>query len=102
MTTDTGFSDQDMLIFEMRKRSTGVAYVLWGLSGTFGGHYFYLGNTKKALWRLILTMIGIGVPVSIALAFIDLFTLSGEVYKHNLGIVEQLSKNKGQDLLQTE
>lgn len=39
-------------------KSVGVAYVLWLLFGTLGGHRFYLGRTGTALMMLGFSLIG--------------------------------------------
>ena len=52
MTKNTHLFNHDILIYEMRKKSIGVAYALWVLLGYFDIHYF-LGNRTKVLWRLV-------------------------------------------------
>lgn len=46
--------------YETKKKSTGVAWLLWWFTGAFGGHRFYLGDTGYALGMLF-TLGGLGV-----------------------------------------
>ena len=47
-----------MMLFEANKKSMFVAYVLWLLFGTLGGHRFYSGRSVSAVAQLLLTIIG--------------------------------------------
>jgi TM2 domain-containing membrane protein YozV len=50
------------------KKEKWVAYVLAALFGTLGVHNFYMGNTKKGLMQLGLTVIGIGCIIGAVLS----------------------------------
>ena len=52
MKEHTDLSNRDMLIYEMQKKSAGIAYALWFFLGGWGIHYFYLGNSTRG-WRHI-------------------------------------------------
>jgi len=78
---------------QKRRKSVGLAYVLWIFLGTFGIHKFYTGQKNMGILYLVLTItgiitsfIGIGLFVLAAvgiLLLIDLFTLPGQVAKAN-------------------
>jgi TM2 domain-containing membrane protein YozV len=58
-------------------KSKSTAYLLWFFTGLFGGHLFYLEKTGKGvLYLFTFGLLGIG-------AFIDLFTLGGQVETFN-------------------
>ncbi|WP_445733843.1 TM2 domain-containing protein [Mariniflexile sp.] len=60
-------------------KSKGTAYLLWLISifGWLGFHHFYLGKIGKGIiWILTGGVFGIG-------ALVDLFTLGGDVERHN-------------------
>jgi TM2 domain-containing membrane protein YozV len=69
---------------EKRKKSTGVAWLLWFFLGGIGGHRYYLGK------------IGTGILMTITLGclgiwtLIDLFLLSGMIRKANSEIEQQI------------
>lgn len=96
MTTITSLSDlspEQLQLYNSQKKSVGSAYLRWFFLGGFGVHYFYLGgetNIKRAKWRLIPTVIIIGLPVSYILVFIDLFKLAGHVEERNAEIVAEI------------
>ena len=41
------------------KKDKTIAIVLAIVLGTYGAHWFYLGNTKRAVWYLCLTLGGL-------------------------------------------
>ena len=96
MTENADLSNQDKLLLETQKKSSTTAYLLWFFLGSLGIHYFYLGNKKKALWRLIPTVLVIGSPIVLVLIIIDLFTLGKEVEQYNEDLLQRLSQDKGQ------
>lgn len=63
-------------------KSKGLAYLLWLLSifGWLGFHRFYIGKIGTGiLWIITGGVFGIG-------AFIDLFTLGGQVDQYNTNV----------------
>jgi TM2 domain-containing membrane protein YozV len=45
-----------MLRYDVRKRSAGIAYVLWFLFGLLGAHRFYAGRAGTGMATLALTV----------------------------------------------
>lgn len=58
-----------------------LAFFLGGL----GIHNFYLGETKRGVIKLVLTLIGIGAPISGILALIDFIKMLTGSYSVDLG-----------------
>jgi len=93
---------QALIAFESRKKSTGVAYLLWFFLGGFGVHRFYLGRTGSGIAMIALTILGWSllaaagagllflVPLGIWL-IVDLFTIPGMVRSHNNGLLAKLA-----------
>jgi TM2 domain-containing membrane protein YozV len=70
------------LINFITMKNKGTAYMLWffGIFGVLGFHQFYLGKVGKGLLYLFTGgILGVG-------AFIDLFTLGGQVEQYNTKI----------------
>jgi len=104
MTNQTGLSadTQAMMLFESKKKSTGVAYLLWFFTGGVGGHRFYMGRTKSAIGMIALTLIGWATLAAFVGAFflgalgiwliVDAFMMPGWVADHNNGLMVRLNK----------
>lgn len=66
---------------EVKKKEKVTAILLCIFLGAFGGHLFYLGNQKRAIWYLIAGLVGIitctFLPYFVVwvLAIIDLINL---------------------------
>lgn len=90
-----------MMVYDAKKKSAGVAYLLWFLLGGIGGHRFYVGRTGTGIAYLALQIIGwvtlaagIGAFLLMALALwwiIDAFLLAGMVRQSNLMLAAQLT-----------
>jgi TM2 domain-containing membrane protein YozV len=97
--TEVAPSSKDLMRFESEKKSAGVALFLCWLTGTFGGHRFYLGR-PHAVTMLIITV------VSLPLCFViigffglfaiwvwtiaDLFQVSRWVREHNTALLAKI------------
>lgn len=46
--------------FAAVRKQARVAYLLWALTGLFGGHRFYLGDTGRSI-AMLFTLGGLGV-----------------------------------------
>ena len=76
---------QQQLAYESRRKSVGIAYLLWFFLGGLGVHRFYTGNTKSAVTQLILTLTGIGfLLIVLPWLLIDLFLIPGLVRDRNV------------------
>ncbi|MGE5703685.1 MAG: TM2 domain-containing protein [Clostridia bacterium] len=81
-------TDQQLMVnaeFEKKKKSKGIAYLLWFLLGSLGGHRFYVGDIGLAIGLIVVWIIGwftLFIPTLIWL-LVDVFLLSGRVDKKN-------------------
>lgn len=90
-----------MVAFESRKKSMGLAYLLWWLTGSFGGHRFYLGRTGSATAMLCITLTSfvlmfvlIGfftIFISAVWALVDAFQIPRWVREHNAEVARSLA-----------
>ena len=91
MTTQTDLSNQDLLIFETRKKSASSAYLLWFFLGGFGAHWFFLGNKKRAWLTILFGILTLGIRV-----LVDAFVLHKKVEEYNTKLLEELIQSKAQ------
>ncbi|XVV08251.1 TM2 domain-containing protein [Actinoplanes sp. CA-131856] len=63
--------------FDAVKKNTRVAYALWCLTGIFGGHRFYLGDTARSI-AMLFTLGGLGVWT-----LLDVFFIARRVHTVN-------------------
>jgi len=104
---------------QKRRKSVGIAYLLWFFFGSLGIHKFYLGDTKKGLLYLVLGIFGwisiftgglaalggsdgggffaiIGMICIVVLGImllIDLFTIPGQIRSAEEKAEEQIVNN---------
>ena len=55
--------------YESVRKDRRAAYTIWGLTGVFGGHRFYLGDTGRSI-AMLFTLGGLGVWSLIDVFFI--------------------------------
>jgi TM2 domain-containing membrane protein YozV len=55
--------------FDSIKKNPKIAYALWCLTGIFGGHRFYLGDTARSIVMLF-TLGGLGLWTLVDVLFI--------------------------------
>ena len=79
-----------LLLYEANKKTALVAYLLWFFLGLFGGHNFYLGRTGVAVTQLILSLIFIGMVITIFWVLVDAFLIPGWVRRQNNLLATQL------------
>ena len=72
-----------MMEFEARKKSTGLAYVLWFFLGVFGGHRFYAGQILLP----ILQFVSVLCIVGLIWVLIDLFLIPSIIRNYNLSLI---------------
>jgi len=94
-------SARNMMMYDARKKSGVVAFLLWLFLGGVGAHRFYLGRTSSGVAQLLLFILGwltvsayIGVFLLVPLyvwVLIDAFQISGIVREHNCQLANALS-----------
>ncbi|MDR0688498.1 MAG: TM2 domain-containing protein [Prevotellaceae bacterium] len=83
-----------MLIrYEANKRSLGVAVVFCFFFGFLGLHRFYVGKRNSAIAMLILSLIAVGLPVTIVWSIVDLFLIGGMVCTYNNDIADKIEQH---------
>ena len=95
-----------LMQYDARKKSVGIAYLLWFFFGPFGAHRFYAGATGSAAALLIITVVSFFLMLVVVGAFtiwisliwvlVDLFLVPGMVRKHNVNLAMQLNINPDQ------
>jgi TM2 domain-containing membrane protein YozV len=79
-----------LMLYEANKKTALVAYILWFFLGLFGAHNFYLGRTGVAVAQLILSIIIIGLPITLIWVLVDAFLIPGWVTRQNNLLAAQL------------
>ena len=79
-----------LMLYEANKKTALVAYLLWFFLGLFGGHNFYLGRTGVAVTQLILSLVFVGLIITIFWVLVDAFLIPGWVSRQNNLLATQL------------
>ena len=79
-----------LMLYEANKKTALVAYILWFFLGLFGAHNFYLERTGVAVAQLILSLIIVGLVVTIIWVLVDAFLIPGWVRRQNNLLAAQL------------
>ena len=79
-----------LMLYEANKKTALVAYLLWFFLGLFGAHNFYLGRTGVAVTQLILSLIIVGLVITIFWVLVDAFLIPGWVRRQNNLLAAQL------------
>ena len=61
------------MLFEAKKKTALVAYLLWFFVGMLGGHNFYLKRTGVAVTQLILSITVVGLVITVFWVLVDAF-----------------------------
>src|SRR4029450_3639742 len=72
-----------LFVYEANKKTALVAYLLWFFLGLFGAHNFYLGRTGVAVTQLILSLILVGMIITIFWVLVDAFLIPGWIRRQN-------------------
>jgi len=90
-----------MMQFQARKKSIGIAYLLWFFLGGLGIHRFYAGQTGTGIAMLILFLlssillaVGVGLVGLLVLGiwlFVDIFLIPGMVERYNSDLLSSVS-----------
>lgn len=91
---------QSSVIYDAKKKSTLVAYILWFIFGGLGVHRFYVHRSLSALimlsmliFGLLFSFIYVGVPVFIVVAIwwvLDAALITGMVRSYNLELAQNM------------
>ena len=79
-----------LMLYEANKKTALVAYLLWFFLGLFGAHNFYLGRTGVAVAQLILSLILVGMVITIFWVLVDAFLIPSWVRQQNNLLAAQL------------
>ncbi|MCJ9427845.1 TM2 domain-containing protein [Kordiimonas marina] len=90
-----------MMQFQARRKSVGIAYLLWFFLGSLGIHRFYAGQTGTGVAMLvlfvlstILLVVGVGLVGLFVLGiwlFVDIFLIPGMVERYNGDLLSSVS-----------
>lgn len=79
-----------LMLYEANKKTALVAYLLWFFLGLFGAHNFYLGRIGVAVTQLILSLIVVGMIITVFWVLVDAFLIPGWVRRQNNLLAAQL------------
>ena len=79
-----------LMLYEANKKTALVAYLLWFFLGLFGAHNFYLGRIGVAVTQLILSLIVVGMIITIFWVLVDAFLIPGWIRRENNLLAAQL------------
>jgi TM2 domain-containing membrane protein YozV len=79
-----GADARAMMMFELNKKDTCVAYVLRFFLGYLGAHNFYLKRTGIAVAQLLLTLSIVGLMIIVFWHLVDAFLIPGRVRRENM------------------
>ena len=79
-----------LIRFESEKKSIAAAFVLAIQLGILGGHDYYLGDTGRGIFKLILTITVFGMVFSLIWVIIDLIGMPERVREKNRQLANAL------------
>lgn len=89
-----------MMLYDVNRKSVGVAFLLWAFFGYVGGHRFYMGRSTSAVLMLVimvlsalltLILIGwIGIAIVAIWLLVDAFRIPGWVRDHNTKVMQSI------------
>ena len=88
---------QRQMAFEGKRKSMGIAYLLWFFLGFFGVHRFYAGKTKTGIAQLLLTLTGVGILVNLFWLLADIILIPGMIRERNLETMLMLNHGSAPD-----
>ena len=94
-------SARSQMMYDAKRKSTGVAYLLWFFLGMFGAHRFYLGETGTGVTQLVLSVIGWATAIFVVGLFllagvgiwvlVDAFLIPGMIRGKNVELADSLT-----------
>ena len=82
-----------LIRYEANKRSLSIALVYCIFFGLFGMHRFYVGKRDSGSAMLILSLIVVGLPITIVWSFVDLFLLPNMVSNYNNDLADKIDQH---------
>ncbi|MDR1342623.1 MAG: TM2 domain-containing protein [Prevotellaceae bacterium] len=82
-----------LIRYEANKRSLGAALVFCIFFGFLGLHRFYVNKKNSGMAMLILSIIVVGLPVTIVWSIVDLFLVSGMVSTYNNDLADKIEQH---------
>ncbi len=86
-TVESTLTAKQLALYELNKKSVGVAYLLGFLLGMIGVHCFYAKQTEHGLFRLTMCLLSFVIPpvyfICIAVFIADAFLTVGWVNEYN-------------------
>lgn len=89
-------NNKQLALYELSKKSTGVAYILWFLLGFTGLHCLYAKEVGHFLFRLVCLLGSMVFPplfvISCIVFFLDLFLTYGMVKDYNTKLLTAMGE----------
>jgi TM2 domain-containing membrane protein YozV len=89
-----------MMAFQIRKKDTLIAFLLWWFLGIFGGHRFYCNRGGSGAAMLAITLVSfplcyvcigfVGLFAIFIWWIVDAFCLPGWIEQHNQELMNQI------------
>ncbi|MDR0414308.1 MAG: TM2 domain-containing protein [Prevotellaceae bacterium] len=79
--------------YEANKRLLGVAVVFCIFFGFLGLHRFYVNQRNSGMAMLILSLVVVGLPVSIVWSIVDLFLIDDMVCSCNNDLADKIEQH---------
>jgi len=86
-------NNSKLIRYEANKRSLSIALVYCIFFGIFGMHRFYVGKRDSGLAMLILSLIVVGLPITLIWNFVDLFLLPNMVSGYNNDLADKIEQH---------
>lgn len=82
-----------LIRYEANKRSAAMTAVFCIFFGFLGLHRFYVNKKKSGTVMLILSLVGVGLPVTIIWSIIDLFRVGDMVSTYNNDLADKIEQH---------
>ncbi len=79
------------MVFDAKRKSVGVAYLLWIVLAPFGAHRFYAGKKGSGIAQMALLFSLIGWIVLIPWLLVDLALIPGMINEKNMETIDELN-----------
>jgi TM2 domain-containing membrane protein YozV len=81
------------MVFDAKRKSIGVAYLLWFFLAGFGAHRFYAGKKGTGIAQMLLLFSVIGWLVLVPWLLIDLVLIPGMINDKNMETINELNRD---------